>query len=182
VTALLEERIKELTFAAVDLGVPDRRILITSKVEEDGEGERVEVRLPVEPAERAEIEADELVEGSIVADCAVDVAVGRVGLKDESRVRLAKSSHFLVRVVLGTVNDGRLPAAVPDLVSARNGDGGVDVALVKHGDASRVDGHAPLLFSGIVLQVLRDEVEGDIVKSRCIAGQGGAFQAWIPEL
>ena len=171
-----------MAFATVDLGVADRGIFITTEVKEDREGECVEIRLPVEPAERAEIKADELVERGAVADCAVDVAVGRVGLKDEGRVRLTKGSHLLVRVRLRTVNDGRLPAAVADSVGACAGDGGVDVALVKHGHASRVDGHAPLLSSCVVLQVLRDEVEGDVVEARSVAGQGGTLQAWIPEL
>ena len=95
-----------MAFATVDLGVADRGIFIAAEVEENSKGECVEVRLPVEPAERAEIKADELVERGVVADCAVDVAVGRVGLKDEGRVRLTKGSHLLVRVLFRTVNDG----------------------------------------------------------------------------
>ena len=69
-------------------------------VEQDGEGERVEVLLPVVPAPAPEgqTEAYHLVEGGAVADGAVDIPEGPPPLEHHGGVRVAQFAGIWIAV------------------------------------------------------------------------------------
>ena len=110
-----EKRIEKFSRVA-SLFEADRRVFIAAEIEENRERKRVEILLPVEAAEGAEIETDQLLEVGVVAEGAVDVAVRRVRLTDEGRVRVTQLLDVLVVVVVGTVDDRRFSAARTDEV------------------------------------------------------------------
>ena len=89
-------------------------------VEQDGEGERVEVLLPVvpSPAQVGHAKAYHHVEGGAVADGAVDIPEGRPSLEHHGGVGVAQFADTVICETLRTGADGRVARARPENVES----------------------------------------------------------------
>ena len=130
---------------------------------------------------RLQLDADERVECDVVTEGAVSVPEHRsVSPVDQAGVGLTQCPRVLVLIVLRTAVLHLVPLALPGQTLQRGRQEGIKIAGVNHGNTDRVELHAPLAL--VELEVLQEELLGDVAEPGVVSLQGGTLQPWLPEL
>ena len=130
---------------------------------------------------RLQLDADERLERDVITEGAVSVPEHcPVSPVDETCVGLAEGPRVLVLVVLRTGVLHLVSLTLPGQTLQRGGQKGVEIAGVNHGHTDSVELHAPLAL--VELEVLQEEVPGDVAEPGVVALQCGTLQPGLPEL
>ena len=130
---------------------------------------------------RLQLDADKRVKCDVVTESTVSVPEhSPVSPVDQARVGLAECLRILVLVVLRTAVLHHVPLALAGEPLQGGGQVGVEVAGVNHGDSDRIELHAPLAL--VELEVVQQELLGDVAEPGVVSLQCGTLQAGLPEL
>ena len=177
-------------------GIPNDSVALTdpadahqisvTKIDVEQHGEAVRFEAGVEEAVLGQhpglqLDADERVQRDVVTESTVSVPVDRpVRPVDEAGVGLTQGPRLLVLVVRRTAGLHLVALALPGETLQGGRQERIKVTSVNHGDSQGVELHAPLAL--VELEVVQEEVPGDVAEPGVVPLQGGTLQPRLPEL